>query len=518
VPPSDANQGMTTDPNAQLDRSAVVLLHPTSLPSRYGIGDLGPAAYAWVDALARTEVSWWQTLPLGPTGYGDSPYQSFSTFAGNPYLISPDRLFDDGLLYPSDVSDPQFPVEWVDYGSVIPYKLRLLEAAWKNFQGGAASHLRGEFDQFSRQQAAWLNDFALFMALKDKHVGRAWQEWEPELVQRELVPLALARHELRERIDQHRFRQFLFFRQWAALKAHANRQGVRLIGDVPIFVAADSADLWANANLFLLDERRRPTVVAGVPPDYFSPTGQLWGNPLYDWSAMKADGYRWWAARLRATLAMVDKVRLDHFRGLEAAWHVPAGAITAQGGQWVPGPADDLLAALRSALGGLPLIAEDLGEITPPVRALRDRFGLPGMRILQFAFDKPENLFLPHNYVPNTVVYTGTHDNDTTLGWFRHGAQPHERQLLERYLGPQSDDTVVWSMIRMAWASVADYAVAPLQDLLNLGTDARMNFPGKPAGNWLWRFRDFEPVYEALGRLRELTELYNRRPPSRRAK
>lgn len=498
-----------TTPKVRPVRSSGILLHPTSLPGPFGIGDLGPAAYAWVDALAQARQTWWQILPLGPTGYGDSPYQAFSAFAGNPYLISPEALLQDGVLKPADIGSVSFPADHVEYGSVIPFKVRILQRAWDNFQAGAAPFLRPLFEVFCQQQASWLDDYALFMALKDAHGGASWHDWPEKLVRRDPGELEQARRKLTQQVGLHRFRQFLFFRQWRALKQYANSKGVYLMGDVPIFVSSDSADVWSHSDLFQLDDRREPTVVAGVPPDYFSATGQLWGNPLYNWERLKQTGYAWWIARLRATLEQVDLVRLDHFRGFEAYWEIPAGMPTAQVGRWVKAPGAELLQALRSALGTLPLVAEDLGVITPEVEALRDQFQLPGMRILQFAFGGAvESRFLPHNYEYNTVVYTGTHDNDTTRGWYK-ALPTHESDFVRRYLARDGHD-IAWDLIRLAWSSVADYALAPLQDLLNLGTEARMNLPGRPSGNWSWRYTAAQLHPGVLERVRELTELYGR--------
>ncbi|MCI0464727.1 MAG: 4-alpha-glucanotransferase [Gemmataceae bacterium] len=499
----------TTQDRPRRTRWAGLLLHPTSLPGPYGIGDLGGEAYRWVDALVRMGQSWWQILPLGPTGYGDSPYQCFSAFAGNVYLLSPDLLVQDGLLRLGDLVEPPFPVERVDYGPVIRFKLAVLEEAWENFCDGAAPPLREPFEAFCAREAGWLEDYALFMAIKGAHGGVSWYEWSRELILRQPQALQAARQELVSAIGMHRFGQFLFFRQWRALKRYANERHVKLIGDVPIFISSDSADVWANPELFLLDSERRPRLIAGVPPDYFSATGQLWGNPLYDWEANRRTGYAWWIARLRATLEQVDLIRLDHFRGFEAYWEVPAGRPNAMEGRWVKGPGVDLFNPLRQALGGLPLIAEDLGLITPEVEALRDQLELPGMRILQFAFGgAPEDRFLPHNYERRTVVYTGTHDNDTTWGWYR-GLGEGERHFLRRYLGRDASD-VSWDLIRLAWASVADWALAPLQDVLNLGTEARMNYPGRPSGNWGWRFTHGQLHPGVIERLADLTHLYAR--------
>jgi 4-alpha-glucanotransferase len=490
-------------------RASGLLLHPTSLPGPYGIGDLGPAAYAWVDTLVRAGQKWWQVLPLGPTGYGDSPYQCFSAFAGNPYLVSPESLVQDGLIAASDLANLHFPEDRVDFGPVIQFKVALLGRAWERFKAGAATALKPELEDFCDEAGEWLDDFALFMALKDAHGGASWLSWELPLVRRDPQALDEARARLSDGIRQHQFRQFLFFKAWRALKAHANTQGVRLIGDIPIFVAIDSADVWAHPQIFQLDEKRQPAAVAGVPPDYFSKTGQLWGNPLYDWEALKATGYDWWVERFRAALGQVDLVRLDHFRGFEAYWRIPAGMPTAEVGEWTPGPGAELLVNLRDALGGLPLIAEDLGVITPAVEALRDDFHLPGMKILQFAFGgATEDRFLPHTYEHNCVVYTGTHDNDTTRGWYEAAAEA-ERDLFRRYAARDGID-VAWDFIRLAWSSVADLAMAPLQDVLSLGTQARMNLPGRPSGNWSWRFRAGALTPPMIARLAELTELYAR--------
>jgi 4-alpha-glucanotransferase len=490
-------------------RAAGILLHPTSLPGPYGIGDLGPAAYVWVDALACARQKIWQVLPLGPTGYGDSPYQCFSSFAGNPNLISPEVLVEDGLLAAADLDGGQFPEDRVDYGSVIVFKARLLAQAWEKFHSGAAPDLHLPFQEFRERQQAWLEDFGLFMALKEAQPGSSWPEWQREFVFREPAALARAHRDLANRVGLEQFKQFLFFRQWGRLKAHANTKGIQLVGDLPIFVAGDSVDVWAHPELFALDDQRRPAVVAGVPPDYFSHTGQLWGNPLYNWHALKETGYAWWVARLRALRQLVDWIRLDHFRGFEAYWEIPADMPTAEVGRWVPGPGADLFDTVRAALGHLPLLAEDLGLITPEVEALRERLGLPGMRILQFAFGgATETRFLPHNYERNTVVYTGTHDNDTTNGWFQSLGE-HERSFFKRYVCRSGPD-VAWDLMRLAWASVADWALAPLQDVLGLGNEARMNRPGQLGGNWTWRFRAEMLTESLLERLADMTAVYGR--------
>lgn len=490
-------------------RSSGILLHVSSLPGPHGIGDLGPGAYAWVDALVRARQKWWQVLPLGPTGYGDSPYQSFSAFAGNPNLISPDLLLREGLLKDSDLPQQSFPDDRVHFETVIGFKNGLTERAWENFQSGGAPGLTVPFEEFCGRHRDWLDPFALFMALKDAHGGVSWQEWPEELRLRRPAALEQASRRLKEQIGLHRFRQFLFSRQWRALKTYANGNGLCLIGDMPIFVATDSADVWTHSELFQLDEERRPSVVAGVPPDYFSATGQLWGNPLYAWEEHRRTGYAWWLARLRGALEQVDLLRLDHFRGFEAYWEIPAGSPTAETGRWVKGPGPEFFQVLRDALGSLPLIAEDLGVITPEVDALRRQFGLPGMRILQFAFGgAQEDRFLPHAYERNTVVYTGTHDNDTTLGWF-NALTEQEHRFFRRYV-PETREGPAWELIRLAWSAVANLAVASLQDVLGLGSEARMNRPGVPEGNWRWRFREALLTDALLEKLGERTETYHR--------
>jgi 4-alpha-glucanotransferase len=496
----------TADPTRR--RSAGILLHPTSLPGSYGIGDLGPVAREWVDVLAAARQTWWQILPLGPTGYGDSPYQCFSAFAGNPYLVSPELLVRDGLLRNTDLAGHSFPANRVDYGAVIPFKLSLLARAWERFQTFPPVGMKQAFEKFNQDNALWLDDYALFRALKDVQEGKSWQDWTDELKLRKPATLDRARRHLANEISRHRFSQFLFFRQWLDLKAYANSKDIYLLGDAPIFVSIDSSDVWANPDLFKLDAQRRPKVVAGVPPDYFSPTGQLWGNPHYNWEAMRRTGYAWWIARLKATLAQVDVVRLDHFRGFESCWEVPADQSTAEHGRWVKVPGAELFNTIRTALGNLPLVAEDLGLITPEVDALRLQFELPGMRILHFALSGPDNRFLPHHYDHNTVVYPGTHDNDTTIGWYA-SLPHHERELLHRYC-PGIGKDIGWDLARIAWASVADRAIVPLQDLLRLPTEARMNFPGRADNNWQWRFQTGQVNSELVDRLAGFMWLYSR--------
>ncbi len=492
----------------KFERSSGILLHPTSLPGRFGIGDLGPAAYRFLDALASANCRLWQVLPLGPTGYGDSPYQCFSAFAGNPYLISPELLYEEGLLDRADVEAlPSFPAARVEYGQVIPWKLHLLARAFERLP--RFPHLQEAFQAFRQAEKEWVEDFALFMALKEVHHGRPWYEWESGLRLRHPATLSAARRDLEQILNRHAFYQFLFFRQWDALRAYARARNIRVIGDLPLFVAYDSADVWAHAELFRLDAEGRPIVVAGVPPDVFSATGQRWGNPIYRWEAHQAQGFAWWVERMRMALRLADFVRIDHFRGLAACWEIPADSPTAERGAWVPAPGAELLESLQRALGNdLPLIAEDLGVITEDVIALRERFHLPGMKILQFAFSGPENPFLPHHYPTHCVVYSGTHDNDTAQGWWE-SAPPAEKDFARRYL-PTDGRFFARDLLRAAWASVAVFAIAPMQDVLELGNWARMNYPSRPEGNWAWRMEEGafnEPVIE---RLREWNYLYSR--------
>ena len=468
-------------------RAGGILLHPTSLRTEFGIGDLGPAAHEWVGFVANSASTLWQILPLGPTGYGDSPYQCFSTFAGNPYLISPTLLLADGLITRADLDAyPDLPTDHVDFGTVITAKLALLDAAFARFQTVGVGSLRDEYDAFRAQNASWLDDFSLFMALKDRYGGRPWTEWDRPLRTYQPEAVAAARVELLGDTDRHAFRQFLFFRQWMSLRRHANQRGIAIIGDIPIYVASDSADVWANQRRFLLDTEGRSTFVAGVPPDYFSATGQLWGNPLYDWDEQAAEGYVWWIERIRATLEMVDIVRIDHFRAFADYWEIPASAPTAETGRWLDGPGLVFFAAVRDALGQLPIIAEDLGELSPAVPALRDQLELPGMKILQFGFDDDESHpFLPHNYPERCVAYTGTHDNQTVNGWWAT-ATSAERELAMRYLDWDGSYPAP-RFLEAVWASRALFAVAPLQDFLGLDDRGRMNTPGTTSGNWTWR-------------------------------
>ncbi len=504
-----------------LHRASGILLHPTSLPGRFGIGDLGAEARSFVDFLRDAKQSLWQVLPLGQTGFGDSPYQCFSAFAGNSLLISPTRLVEENFLEARDLADaPDFPIDRIDFGAVITYKNRILKTAFERFKSTTDTGLRSKVETFNQQSAAWLDDYALYRALKNSHGGATWSKWNEPLVRRDSDALAVARENLHDEIEAEKFYQYLFFRQWAAIREYAKERGITIIGDIPIFVAFDSADVWTNPQQFKLNADGSPRVVAGVPPDYFSKTGQLWGNPLYEWDAMRADGFQWWIKRVRATLEFVDLIRLDHFRGFAACWEIPGTDKTAERGSWVEAPGRELLIALQNAFGELPILAEDLGVITPDVEALRDDFNLPGMRILQFAFGgDAKNHDLPHNYIANCVAYTGTHDNDTSVGWYesaagagstRDAAQvKRERAFCLRYLNSDGRE-IHWDLIRAVFASVADTAIVPLQDVLGLGGEARMNLPASTAGNWNWRYnaKDLKESY-AL-RLRELSEIYGR--------
>ena len=493
-------------------RAAGVLLHATSLPSRYGIGDLGPGAFAWIDHLCDAGQSWWQALPLGPTGYANSPYQALSSFAGNWLLVSPEELIKDGLLQASDCNGCSFPADFVDYDAVIAFKRRLVETAWRNFNAGVRADLRPGYDEFCNSQAHWLDDYALFRALKVKHNEAYYLDWPAELVERQPRAMAQARRELETEIQEVRFAQFLLSRQAGSLRQYIRSKRLRLIGDLPFFVSPDSSDVWANPELFLLDEQHRPRFVAGVPPDYFSAQGQLWGNPIYNWDVLRQTGYRWCIDRLRALLTHVDVIRLDHFRAFAAAWHVPAGAPTAQSGNWMPGPGADFFEAVERELGTLPFIAEDLGIITPDVTALRNRYQVPGTRVLQFGFNgDPGNPHLPHNYAHNTVAYTGTHDNNTTRGWFE-ALPDDQKQNLWNYLQRSSGGSreAAPALMQLAWSSPAALAIAPLQDLLNLGAEARMNVPGRTDGNWRWRSSETMLSDAVFERLKDLTKTSSR--------
>ena len=509
-------------------RSSGVLLHPTSLPGRFGIGDLGPTAFEFIDLLASAGQRLWQVLPLGPTGYGDSPYQCFSAFAGNPLLISLERLIADGLLTEAEAADQHvFQPGNVDFPAVIAHRQALWPGVLDRFDRTSDSQIRERFDRFCRVQAHWLDDFALFMAVKEAQRQSAWTAWEPDIAQRDRTAVARWSVRCAREIRLHKLTQFLFFEQWQHVRDACRARSIEIMGDLPIFIAHDSADVWARPELFRLDSAGRPGVLSGVPPDYFSATGQLWGNPHYRWDVLEQSGYVWWIERFRAVLAVVDRVRIDHFRGFEASWEVPGDASTAMRGEWVKGPGAALFKAVQSALKTeqLPFVAENLGVITPEVERLREQFGLPGMAILQFAFgtDPQAPDFKPHNYARNLVVYTGTHDNDTTVGWWT-GAVGHstrsdtdienERERACRYLNLDERDNegrnIHWEFIRAVLASVADTAIVPAQDLLGLGSDARMNRPGTPSGNWRWRLVPGQLTDDTVRKLAVMTETYDR--------
>ncbi|HET9646559.1 MAG TPA: 4-alpha-glucanotransferase [Burkholderiaceae bacterium] len=494
----------------RLPRSSGVLLHPTSLPGPFGSGDLGEAAYHFVDWLAAAVQGCWQVLPLGPTGMGNSPYMSPSAFAGNPMLIDLAELRQRGWLADEDLrATPSWNEGRIDFATVVPWRWERLRAAARRFERDAGSADRADFESFCARHESWLDDFTLFAALSDAHPGRAWCDWEPALVRREREAIARAREQHAGSIAFHRFCQWRFFDQWSRLREHAQRRGVRIIGDMPIYVAFHSAEVWARAELFELDDTRWPQVVAGVPPDYFSATGQRWGNPLYRWQAHADQGYAWWIERVNRTFDLVDVVRIDHFRGFASYWEIPADEPTAIHGRWREGPGAGLFDAIARAHGPLPIIAEDLGIVTPDVVQLRKRFAFPGMRILQFAFgEDARNPYLPHHHEPDSVVYTGTHDNDTTRGWWSQAGE-RQREHARDYLGTTGAE-IHWDFIRSALMSVADTAIVPLQDVLGLGSEHRMNLPGIGEGQWAWRFAWSQVRSEHADGLAMLTKLYGR--------
>lgn len=494
-----------------LQRSSGILLHPTSLPARGGIGDLGPAAHDFVRFLAQSRQGLWQVLPLGPTGAGDSPYSSISAFAGNPLLVSLERLAERGWIDGDRLKTLSDAFSPVDYEKVRALKLPLLWEAAESFLRSDNDSARQRFRQFREENAWWLEDFVLFEVLRRKHKGETWSSWEPSLVRREPEALRKVQVELGRELEVAAAIQFAFFEQWRALRQACSYHGIRIVGDVAIFVSYDSADVWCHPELFHLDSNFLPTVVAGVPPDAFSQTGQRWGNPLYRWDILKARGYDWWVQRMRWTFAQCDIVRIDHFRGFEKYWEIPAADPTAISGRWQPGPGDDLFHAMRPALGDLPFIAEDLGFITPEVHALRERLQIPGMRVLQFGFGNPgAHLYLPHRYPTNTVVYTGTHDNDTMVGWWRSGATEGERDAVKAYFGPKADQEIHWTFVQAAATSVADVCIVPLQDVLGLGSEARMNVPSRSDGNWRWRYQPGALHPDATERLAALAAVSDR--------
>lgn len=493
-------------------RASGVLLHPTSLPSRFGIGDLGLEAYKFIDFLVAADQQLWQVLPVGPTGYGNSPYMSYSAMAGNPLLISPDQLKEEQLLTDADLDHfPELPGHPVDFEQVIAHKMPLYTKAFENFQAHNSPIAQKEFAGFCETKARWLNDYALFMALKKHFQGVSWSSWDTDIATR--TPEAIAHYEnlLSDRISFHKYLQFAFFQQWSELKQYANLRGIEIIGDIPIYVAHDSADVWAHPDLFSLDEEtREPSLMAGVPPDYFSATGQLWGNPVYNWEALQKQNFAWWVQRFESLLDYVDIIRIDHFRGFQAYWAVPMGEETAIDGEWLEAPGAELFTVIAEKLGKLPILAEDLGVITDEVIALRDQFDFPGMKVLHFAFNSGcDNVFLPFNYDRNCVVYTGTHDNDTTIGWF-YSLSEEQKGDVWRYAGFISPWGIQWDLIRLAMGSVANQVIIPLQDILGLDGYARMNYPSVPEGNWAWRYWDGALTTELSDRLKTMTQTFGR--------
>ncbi len=495
----------------KIPRASGILLHPSSLPGAHGIGSLGAEAFRFVDFLAESAQSIWQILPLGPTGYGNSPYSAFSAFAGNPLLTCLERLVEAGDLDAPDIAGIAMPEGECHFGFVYGFKWRLLHKAALRFNRDGGAERRNAFREFCAHQAYWLNDYALFQALRYRFDNLPWNRWPEDIRRREEPALRHWGEELAEAIYIQKYAQFTFFEQWFALKEYANSRGIRIFGDIPIFVSLDSADVWANPHLFHLDENLSPEIVAGVPPDYFSETGQRWGNPLYRWDRMQEQNFSWWLARFRWNLAQTDLVRIDHFRGFQACWAIPAEEETAIRGVWTPVPGAKFFEVLGRELGSIPVVAEDLGLITPEVEELRDRFAFPGMKVLQFAFGSgPENPYLPHNIPRRSVIYTGTHDNDTTLGWWK-SLSPRERDEIRAYMGTSGRD-MPWELIRLAMASVADLCIFPLQDILALDGSARMNKPGQPGANWAWRFLPQALGEEMKHRLNELSRIYGRAP------
>ncbi|HEY9737877.1 MAG TPA: 4-alpha-glucanotransferase [Trichocoleus sp.] len=494
-------------------RTSGILLHPTSLPSRYGIGDLGPEAYRFVDFMETTGQQLWQVLPLGPTGHGNSPYLCYSSTAGNPLLISLEQLRDRNLLEQSDLDNlPDFSVDWVDFDQVAAVKIKLLDKAAETFHAQAGPEDRQAYEEFC-QKAFWLDDYAFYMALKSAHDGASWSEWDKSIARREPEAVQEWQGKLAKEISHYKYKQFEFHRQWTALKQYANERNIQIIGDIPIYVAHDSVDVWANPENFMIDpETLMPSEMAGVPPDYFSTTGQLWGNPTYNWKKLEETNFHWWLQRIRAILDYVDWIRIDHFRGFQAYWAVAEGETTAMNGQWIEAPGEKFFNVVKEELGSLPILAEDLGLITPEVLELRDQFDFPGMKILQFAFGSDsKNLYLPFNYPRNCIVYTGTHDNDTTVGWFNQ-LEEHERNRVLMFLGCLSPDGVHWDLIRVAMMSIADRAIIPMQDLFGLGSEFRMNTPGQAENNWAWRYRPEWINEELCHQLREMTRYSDRAP------
>ncbi len=497
-----------------LDRRSGILLHPTSLPSKYGVGDLGNEAYSFVDFLKKSKQSLWQILPLGPVGYGESPYQSFSAFAGNPFLISVDKLVEYDLLLDKDIDNiHEFNLDKIDFSKVKKFKEKLFKKAYKSFK--SKNDLK-DFIEFCSGNSYWLKDFALFMAIKDYYGGVAWSEWDKDIAKREAVAVKKYSEMLSEEIEYQQFLQYMFFTQWKELKKYANSRGISIVGDLPLFISNDSSDAWAQPELFEIDEYGVSQKVAGVPPDYFSETGQFWGNPHYKWDVMEKDDYKWWRDRFAAMLETVDSIRIDHFRGFESYWEIPGTEKTAVNGKWVKAPGSKLFNKVIEYLGDISIIAEDLGFITQEVMDLKDEFSFPGMKILQFTFGLgAEERFLPHNYEESSVVYTGTHDNDTTIGWYKKtlATEPEAVEQMKQYLNIEdeiSPEEFCWKLIETAYKSKSNTAIIPMQDILCLGSEARMNTPGTIGGNWDWRFREDMLNDEIIEKLKYLAVKYKR--------
>ncbi|WP_027340404.1 4-alpha-glucanotransferase [Halonatronum saccharophilum] len=494
-------------------RQSGIFLHPTSLPGKYGIGSLGSEAYEFIDFLSKAKQKLWQICPLGPTGYGDSPYQCFSAFAGNPMLISLEKLVEEDLLKEDELSlDEGFDKDKVEYGRVIDFKMPLLRKAYNRFKGLSD---KGNFKEFCKENKEWLDNYALFRAVKSSFDERPWNEWDEDIKLREKEAVERYKEELSDEIEFRCFLQYIFFNQWAKVREYANDKGVKIVGDIPIFVAMDSADAWANPEVFYFDEDMRPTKVAGVPPDYFSETGQLWGNPLYNWDKLKETNYNWWVKRIEALLEVADIVRIDHFRGFAAYWAVPYGEKTAINGEWEKAPGMDLFKTIKDELGELPIIVEDLGVITDDVEELKNHFDFPGMQILQFGFDSEEHNNVPPNQfeTDNCVVYTGTHDNNTTVGWHEEDASESDKKDLEKYLEEYADkryDSISWDMMELAWSSRAVIAITTMQDMLSLGSEARFNVPGVLGDNWDWKYREDDLEGKLAEDLKEMTQRNNR--------
>ena len=494
----------------KFERSSGILLHITSLPGRFGVGSLGREAYSFIDWLIVAKQSLWQILPLGHTGYGDSPYQCYSAFAGNPVLIDIDLLIEQGWLSEDDVPDfLPFNDSEVEFGRVNELKWKLVKLAASRFAEHASLAQKASFERFKEANCAWLDDYSFYAAVKHSFDEKPWWEWDYNIRMREHNAVFEYKNRLESQIEMFSILQYFFFSQWYDLKAYANKNGIKIVGDIPLYIAHDSSDAWCRPEIFMFDENRNPSKVAGVPPDYFSETGQLWGNPLYNWDYLKQTGFKWWIDRVKANFNLFDVLRIDHFRGLAAFWAIPFGEPTAVNGVWLSAPGKELLDAIKAEMGAIPLIAEDLGVITPDVEELRDSNMLPGMKILQFAFDSNEgNNFLPHLYPHNSVVYTGTHDNDTVIGWFE-AASENDKRFVQEYFNADVND-ISWSMIKLAWSSVSNIAIAPLQDILSLGSECRMNLPGKPSGYWRWRYKKEALNFDQALRLARITKIYNR--------